>query len=368
MNWSTQSRQVAEPTGAEVSGISIPGGVMIRLDVTFRTVEWPWEENGPVSLIPQPGPTTARVKKGEFELGFAFPDPRVVLLPPSHSSTASIQFTLVLSHPALRALETARDEGKLELDLMLAAHPLSIYQQAEHAHGIDVRPTSQSYRFQVPLEQWKEILESARYNEELSFQQTFETQLHALVNDLEDRRQKADALLETIREGAIELSVSQQAMYFKEEAEAHATEATKWLKRSRNLTIGLAVYACATLFLHKVPLLEPESTAEAVQFGIGKMLVFATIAYFLILSARNYMAHRHNAIVNKHRQNSLVTYRALVEAAGDQANRDIILAKAAESIFGAQATGFTKHDGDEGKAISLVSVGANAFKSGGGGT
>ncbi|MBX3182885.1 MAG: hypothetical protein KIT72_18170 [Polyangiaceae bacterium] len=92
------------------------------------------------------------------------------------------------------------------------------------------------------------------------------------------------------------------------------------------------------------------------------MLVFASMAYFLILAARNYMAHRHNAIVNKHRQNSLVTYRALVEAAGDAVNRDIILAKAADSIFGQQTTGFTKHDSDDGKALSMVNVGAGALK------
>ncbi|MFA7054049.1 MAG: carboxypeptidase-like regulatory domain-containing protein, partial [Kiritimatiellia bacterium] len=36
--------------------------------------------------------------------------------------------------------------------------------------------------------------------------------------------------------------------------------------------------------------------------------------------------------VNRHRQNALITYRAIVEAAGDQANRDVVLAKAAECI------------------------------------
>ena len=105
---------------------------------------------------------------------------------------------------------------------------------------------------------------------------------------------------------------------------------------------------------------------EAIQLAVSKILVFATIGSFVLLSAKNYMASRHNAVVNKHRQNSLATYQALVEAAGDQANRDIVLTKAAESVFGAQPTGFAKSDGAEGAALSMVNLAPSVLKHGAG--
>jgi hypothetical protein len=77
---------------------------------------------------------------------------------------------------------------------------------------------------------------------------------------------------------------------------------------------------------------------------------------------KNYTAHRHNTVLNKHRQNSLATYKALVDAAGDQANRDIVLTTTAESIFGAQATGFAK-----GRVLSMVNLAPEMIKTTSGG-
>jgi len=44
-------------------------------------------------------------------------------------------------------------------------------------------------------------------------------------------------------------------------------------------------------------------------------------------------------------------------------NRDIVLTRVADSIFGAQPTGYIKADADDGKALSMVNVGAGLLKS-----
>jgi hypothetical protein len=54
------------------------------------------------------------------------------------------------------------------------------------------------------------------------------------------------------------------------------------------------------------------------------------------------MAHKHNEIVNRHRQNALVTFRPLVEAASIDEKQDIILDRASEAIFGEVDSGFSK--------------------------
>jgi hypothetical protein len=128
------------------------------------------------------------------------------------------------------------------------------------------------------------------------------------------------------------------------------------------LTGLLALYAVGTIFLHKIPFLAPTSGYETVQHAVSKVLVFVTISFFLILSARNYLAYRHNAVVNRHRQNALATYQALVKAAGDTANRDIVLAKAAACIFCQRTSGFGKTEGGESGTLSLVNLGSGAVR------
>ncbi len=177
-----------------------------------------------------------------------------------------------------------------------------------------------------------------------------------LQQELEKRKKEADAVLQVVRKVAEEQGVSQQAIYFKNEADNHEKESAVWLKRTVWLTIGLTVYAAVTLFLHKIPILEPTNLYETAQLVASKLLIFVTISYFLILSAKNYVAHRHNSVINRHRQNALATYTALVKAAGEEATRDVVLAKAADCIFSAQSTGFAKTEGGDGGSLSLVNV------------
>lgn len=192
--------------------------------------------------------------------------------------------------------------------------------------------------------------------------QDIEDKAKKLGEDMEQHRKDAKQILDDIRRVAAEQGVSQQAIYFKDESADHNKLANEWLTRTKRLTVVLALYAITTLFIHKIPWLAPSTSYETIQLAVSKVLVFTTVAYFLLLSAKNFLAHRHNSIVNKHRQNALVTYRALVDAAGDGANRDIVLTKAAECIFGAQPTGFGKADGGESGAISMVSLAPGAIK------
>jgi hypothetical protein len=177
-----------------------------------------------------------------------------------------------------------------------------------------------------------------------------------LQQALEKRKKDADAVLEAVRKVAEEQGVSQQAIYFKNEADKHDIESQKWLRTTIGLTILLAVYAVATLFLHRIPILSPTSAYETTQLAVSKILIFATILFILLLASRNYISHRHNSVVNRHRQNALATYQAIVKAAGAEANRDVVLAKAADCIFTAQPTGFGKSDTADGGGLSLVNV------------
>jgi nucleotide-binding universal stress UspA family protein len=182
-----------------------------------------------------------------------------------------------------------------------------------------------------------------------------------LRKQMDDKEREADATLEAIKRIAAEQGVSQEAIHFKKEGDTHSTSAGHWLIATIVMTGILALCSVGALFLHKWEMLKPSNTFESIQLVVGKTLLFGTLFFMLAHCARNYLAHRHNAVVNKHRQNALATYTALVKAANDQANSDIILNRAAECIFSPQSSGYSKA-GPEAGSVSLLSVGPNSVR------
>ncbi|HRB21250.1 MAG TPA: hypothetical protein PLB54_05990, partial [Nitrosomonas sp.] len=149
-----------------------------------------------------------------------------------------------------------------------------------------------------------------------------------------------------IRSVAAEQGVSQQAIYFKHEAEDQENLAEKWLKTTYRLAFSVGFFAVLSLFMHKIEWIRPDDPSEMFQLISSKILIFAVLGYLLLMAARNYATHKHNAIVNRHRQNALLTYRKLVEAASNEVTEDIVLAHAASCIFSPQETGFAHSKGE----------------------
>jgi len=173
-----------------------------------------------------------------------------------------------------------------------------------------------------------------------TFQQ-IKDEASSIQTNLEGQKESAEAILKDIRETAAEQGVTQQAIYFQTESSDHEADATKWEARTIWVASALAVFAIASIFLHKWSWIAPVNTFETVQLVSSKLLIFGVLTYLLILSAKNYLNQKHNAIVNKHRQNALMTYKAMVDATDDPGSREAILIQAAGCIFNPQTTGYT---------------------------
>ncbi|WP_373387801.1 hypothetical protein [Pseudomonas alcaligenes] len=157
----------------------------------------------------------------------------------------------------------------------------------------------------------------------------------------------AKQALDEIRKVAAEEGITQQAAHFNAEYQHHSEEAENWKTLAIKIAFALGGFSVLSLFIHKIPFLKPENTYDAIQLSISKFLIFFVIAYMLFLSAKNFLNHKHNAIVNKHRQNALMTHRALVEASGDAGVRDAVLLQASSCIFSPQPTGYTSSSDSE---------------------
>lgn len=176
--------------------------------------------------------------------------------------------------------------------------------------------------------------------------QGIQDQAGKLTEQLAHAKQDADNALSAIRAVASEQGVSQQAIYFKEEAQSQESLASQWLIYTYRFAGAVVAFAILSLFLHKIEWIKPSSNAEMFQLISSKLLIFTVLGFMLIMAARNYTTHKHNAVVNRHRQNALLTYRALVTAADDTGTQDIVLAHAASCIFSPQDTGFSSGKSD----------------------
>lgn len=176
--------------------------------------------------------------------------------------------------------------------------------------------------------------------------QSIKDQSDTLTRQLTTAKGDADAALIAIRSVAAEQGVSQQASYFRQESDNQELLATTWLKYTYRFAAAVVGFAIFSLFLHKIEWLKPVGNGEMLQLISSKFLIFAVLGYLLLMAARNYATHKHNAIVNKHRQNALLTYRALVEASVNSGTEDIVLAHAASCIFSPQETGFSNSRSD----------------------
>jgi hypothetical protein len=171
--------------------------------------------------------------------------------------------------------------------------------------------------------------------------QSIKDEASTIQKNLVSQKESAEGILKDIRDTAAEQGVTQQAIYFQTESSDHEKSASKWETRTIWIAGSLAVFAIASIFLHKWTWIAPTNTFETVQLVSSKLLIFGVLTYLLILSAKNYLNHKHNSIVNKHRQNALMTYKAMVDATDDPGSREAILIQAAGCIFNPQATGYT---------------------------
>jgi hypothetical protein len=179
-------------------------------------------------------------------------------------------------------------------------------------------------------------------NEARAMIQSVEDKASGLTEKLQQSKFEADQVLSEIRKTAAEQGVSQQAIYFKEEAEQHTKDANMWKGNANKLAWALGGFALLSMGIHKIPFFKPENPYDSLQLFSSKILIFGVIAYMLVLAARNFLSHKHNSIVNKHRQNALLTFNALTAAASTDGNKDIVLIKAAECVFSPQDTGYAK--------------------------
>ena len=166
-----------------------------------------------------------------------------------------------------------------------------------------------------------------------------------------DVKEDVEEIVQTTKDAAAKIGVAKFAPKFEDAAESHVDLSNRWLIASALFVFLTFTLAFVLIFPDEVSPNQPETSGQAtatpqsstnitIPSFLAK-LVFVSLAYIMaVWAARNYRAHRHLEVVNRHKQNALSTFEVFVEATTDPKTKDAVLLEATRCIFGASISGY----------------------------
>ncbi|MCL5062465.1 MAG: hypothetical protein M0Z70_02600 [Nitrospiraceae bacterium] len=193
--------------------------------------------------------------------------------------------------------------------------------------------------------------------------EAIENKAHEIVSSMETLKNEQiegqkkisiemESILQKVRQAAAEVGVAQHATHFKEEAKEHNKKSKKWLYATVIMALLTVGWGFLSIFFIKPN--GDATNAQVIQFTIGKLIILSALYYALVWSAKNYNAHQHNYVINKHRQNCLNTFETFVKATGNDIDtKNAVLLQTTQSIFSVQASGHV-HGESDGEAPNKI--------------
>jgi hypothetical protein len=185
-------------------------------------------------------------------------------------------------------------------------------------------------------------------------------QTQETLRGIAQAKSDADAILESLRTVASEVGITKYATIFGNEAGKQGRQSWWWATGA--LIFG-GVAAICTLFFFEphirslVDAEKPLSNGIIVSLAVSRAILISLLYLAVVWCIRNFSAARHNAVVNRHRQNALSTFEAFVKAAeGDPQTKNAVLLQATQSIFAPQASGYLKGENDGPAASPVIEI------------
>ena len=170
-----------------------------------------------------------------------------------------------------------------------------------------------------------------------------------------------ETVLQNVKDTSAKSGVAKYANLFLDESSVHETQAKYWLTWVfRILAVIILLSAIMLYFLKDFN----ESSTMIVQYTVAKVIILTALFYSLSICMRNFRAHKHNALVNKHRHNALTTFETFTSAAdGDGQTKSAVLIEATRTIFSNQQTGYSSSSTESDSSNKIVEIIKNVSNS-----
>lgn len=162
-------------------------------------------------------------------------------------------------------------------------------------------------------------------------------------NAMKLKLEEVESLVRAAKDAVAKVGVGQFATIFESLSTDHDKVANKWLWASV-ICAGLTGIV-ALLLVYLFPVSGQLTDAALIQRILTKLIVISLFYFATIWAAKNYRAHRHLAVTNRHRQAALRTFETFVKASEDSVTRDAVLLEATRCVFSHSSTGYLEgHD------------------------
>lgn len=234
-----------------------------------------------------------------------------------------------------RILRLFRDLSEVNLDMLSMQNLQSLLHAAKEASRLisAIENSAQSTPSKNRIQNRSHLIDRIRHQYTFWYAESAPVIAYSAWQDTD-----IDRIEQDLRNVAAKVGVVHHALHFRNEASQHDKAARKWLW----VVVGLAVLTVVLSGLYIAQALEPTElgTAQAIQLAVAKILLFSFFFGAVVWAARVYRSHRHNFVVNQHRQNALTSFETFVKAARDDQTKSAVLIEATRCIFSPQASGY----------------------------
>lgn len=181
-------------------------------------------------------------------------------------------------------------------------------------------------------------------------------------NDLAAQKSKHDkilsessAILEKVKLAAQEVGIAQHAAHFQNQANEHNDSSRKWLKTTISLSSLTLSFAVGSLILYYSKI-ATWSLSQNIQLTIAKLIIISVLFAATVWAGNMYKAHRHNYVINKHRQNALSTFETFIKSSNDNQTKNAVLIQTTQCIFSPQHTGYSIGEQDTSSNPQILEI------------
>lgn len=198
-------------------------------------------------------------------------------------------------------------------------------------------------------------LTGAMESRRAEFDATLQAAIGQGLKRLNEAEVTASTIVDSIRKAAGATGVGRESTHFDQRANAHRRQGTVWLAATIVLVAIFAIYAGGLAFSIRLVPAATDSRAAIIQIA-GRLLLASVLLWAIAVAQRNYKAHRHNEILNRHRQTALATFETFVASTSNPEIKDAVLVQTTQSIFSVQPSGYLNTEPEGPPQTTIVEI------------
>lgn len=176
------------------------------------------------------------------------------------------------------------------------------------------------------------------------------------LDAIAQQKQQGEDILKAMQDASASTGVSAFAGVFGKQADTHDASAKVWLGVTVFAALGIVGFLY-WIFNELVASIQADvQIAVTLQVFFAKILLLSFFSVIFYQIVKNYNANMHLATLNRHRENSLKSFRSFVESTDNPSIKDVVLIQATKAIFEAGDTGYISNKGESVTSMDTIKI------------